>query len=118
MAIKYTDIAADLNAYVLGESDVIPGTYSEEEIAACAKKAAYELLNFKRHLLIDGEGNPRKSSEVVERVVEGEEGKAADLPDKYRGALMHGALMFLFTEDQQRSSFERGLFMQQAGIGR
>lgn len=114
MAINYADIASDLTAYVLGESDVIPKTYSEDEIAACAKKAAYELLNFKRHLLIDGEGNPRKSSDVVE----GEEGKAADLPDKYRGALMHGALMFLFTEDQQRSSFERGLFMQQAGIGR
>lgn len=111
MAINYTDIAADLNAYVLGESDVIPKTYSDEEIAACAKKAAYELLNFKRHLLIDGEGNPRKSSEVVE-------GEAADLPDKYRGALMHGALMFLFTEDQQRSSFERGLFLQQIGMGR
>ena len=114
MAINYADIADDLNAYVLGESDVIPDTYSNDEIAACAKKAAYELLNFKRHLLIDGEGNPRKSSEVVE----GEEGKAADLPDKYRGALMHGALMFLFTEDQQRSSFERGLFLQQIGMGR
>lgn len=111
MAIKYADIAADLNAYVLGESDVIPDTYSDEEIAACAKKAAYELLNFKRHLLIDGDGNPRKSSDVV-----GD--GAADLPDKYRGALMHGALMFLFTEDQQRSSFERGLFLQQIGMGR
>ena len=111
MAINYTDIADDLNAYVLGESDVIPDTYSNDEIAACARKAAYELLNFKRHLLIDEEGNPRKSSDVV-----GDD--AADLPEKYRGALMHGALMFLFTEDQQRSSFERGLFMQQAGIGR
>lgn len=111
MAINYKDIARDLTAYVLGESDVVPDTYSDDEIAACAKKAAYELLNYKRHLLIDEGGNPRKSSEVVGEA-------AADLPDKYRGALMHGALMFLFTEDQQRSSFERGLFMQQAGIGR
>ena len=111
MAIKYTDIAADLRAYVLGAADVIPDEYSNEEITACAKKAAFELLNFKRHLLVGEDGTPRGSSEVV-----GDD--AADLPEKYRGALMHGALMFLFTEDQQRSSFERGLFMQQAGIGR
>ena len=111
MAINYTVVADDLRAYVLGAADVIPDEYSDDEITACAKKAAFELLNFKRHLLIDENGNPRKSSEVV-----GDD--AADLPDKYRGALMHGALMFLFTEDQQRSSFERGLFMQQAGLGR
>lgn len=110
MAINYTDIAADLNAYVFGESDVIPNTYSNEEIAACVKKAAFELLNFKRHLLVK-DGAPRGSSEVVGET-------SVDIPEKYRGALMHGALMFLFTEDQQRSSFERGLFMQQAGIGR
>ena len=111
MAIKYTDIAADLRAYVLGEADVANDVYSDKEIAACVKKAAFELLNFKRHLLVDESGNPRKSSAVVGET-------SVDIPEKYRGALMHGALMFLFTEDQQRSSFERGLFLQQAGMGR
>ena len=116
MAIKYTDIADDLRAYVLGAADVIPDEYSDEEITACAKKAAFELLNFKRHLLADASGKPKGSSAVV-NAMDGDK-EAADLPEKYKGALMHGALMFLFTEDQQRSSFERGLFMQQAGLGR
>ena len=110
MAINYTDIAADLKAYVLGEADVADGVYSVKEIEACVKKAAFELLNYKRHLLVK-DGAPRGSSAVVGET-------SVDIPEKYRGALMHGALMFLFTEDQQRSSFERGLFMQQIGMGR
>ena len=110
MAINYSEIAEDVRAYVLGEADVANDVYSVDEIAACVKKAAFELLNFKRHLLVK-DGAPRGSSEVVGET-------SVDIPEKYRGAMMHGALMFLFTEDQQRSSFERGLFMQQAGIGR
>lgn len=103
-------LIGEIREYVLGQADMPDEAYSDAELKAWLIDAAHEALMYKKHLLIDADGNPRKSSEVV--TTEG-----VDMPEKYKGALLHGALMFAFTEDQQRSSFERGLFMAGLGLG-
>lgn len=84
--------------------------YTDAELTMWAKEAAFEALNLKQWLLVDDTGNPRGSSQVVTN-------NGADIPEKYEGALIHGTLMFVFGEDMQRSSFERGQFYAQLGVG-
>ncbi len=114
MAIEYSAVSQVIKKYVMNDADMVDiadEAVSEEELKVWIQEAARELLIYKKHLLLDDEGNPRGGDEIIGET-------SVDVPNKYLGALMHGALMFAFTEDQQRSSFERGQFYAQLGMGR
>lgn len=113
MAIEYSAVSKVINDYVMNDADMVDvnPAVSEDELKAWIQEAARELLIYKKHLLLKDDGTPRSGDEIVGET-------EVDVPQKYLGALMHGALMFAFTEDQQRSSFERGQFYAQLGMGR
>jgi hypothetical protein len=111
MAIEYTAVSKVIKDYVMNDADMVDAAVSEDELKVWIQEAARELLIYKKHLLLDNEGNPRSGDKIIGDT-------EVDVPKKYLGALMHGALMFAFTEDQQRSSFERGQFYAQLGMGR
>lgn len=106
--IAWSDMLTKVRTYVLKDTDAQDEVYSDEALMEWLKEAAHEIVRHRRWLLVDADGNPRGSSTVITNV-------GADIPEAYEGALLHGCLMFVFAEDQQRSSFERGLFNAQLG---
>lgn len=109
--IAFSGIVSKVREVLNAQLDVDPEDgYSDSELTMWAKQAAFEILNLKPWLQVDTDGNPRGSSQIVTN-------SGADFPEKYEGALIHGTLMFVFGEDMQRSSFERGQFYAQLGVG-
>ena len=109
--IEYEVVRNAIRSYVLDDAPEYGDmAHNDEELDRWIIQAGFEILNLKRHLCVDKNGEPRNSSEVIGDT-------SVDFPQKYFGALMHGALMFAFSEDQQRSSFERGQFYAQLGLG-
>lgn len=115
MAIEYSAVSKVIKDYVMNDADMVEldedEATSEEELKVWIQEAAREVLIYKKHLLLGEDGTPRSGDEIIGET-------SVDIPNKYFGVLVHGALMFAFTEDQQRSSFERGQFYAQLGMGR
>lgn len=107
--ILYSDVISACREYILDDAEQVAPVHSDAELTEWIKQAAVELLKFKKHLLVSDEGNPVGHTEIIQET-------GIDIPEIYKGALMHGAMMFAFSEDQQRSSFERGMFNAQLGL--
>lgn len=107
--VTFASIIQDIRAFITKDDNLSDEAYSDAELTEWVREGAHEILRIKKHLMVDEEGNPRKSSEVIT-------GEGVDIPASYHGALLHGGLMFLFADDHARSSFERGLFYQQLGM--
>lgn len=112
--IAYSDVISACREYILDDAEILNGedgeyAHSDEELTEWIKQAAIELLKFKKHLLVSAEGVPVGHTAIIKDT-------GVEVPEIYKGALMHGAMMFAFSEDQQRSSFERGMFNAQLGL--
>lgn len=107
--ISYATIIHAVRNYILDDADITEPAHEDAELTQWAQQAAREVLQFKKHLLISEDGTPGRSSEIITDT-------GVEIPEKYLGALIHGTAMFAFSEDQQRSSFERGMFNAQLGL--
>lgn len=107
--ILYDTIIGAVRADILDDVDQVDAAHTDAELTAWARQAAHEILHVKRHLCISAEGQPIATGEIITD-------QGVKIPEKYLGALVHGTAMYAFSEDQQRSSFERGLFNAQLGI--
>lgn len=110
MSIALSNVRDVIRKYILDDADQIEAAHTDDELDTWIKYALTDVVYFKRHLLIDDDGNPKSRSDILK-------GDTIDIPEKYESALVHGALMRAFSEDQQRSSFERGQFLQALGMG-
>lgn len=112
--ITYEEVISACREYILDDAEILNGeggeyAHSDAELTEWIKQAAVELLKLKKHLLVSDDGTPVGHSAIIAET-------GVEIPAIYKGALMHGAMMFAFSEDQQRSSFERGMFNAQLGM--
>lgn len=104
--IAWSDMIERVRDYVLKAEDTQDDAWTDAMLTEWLKEAGHEIVRRNRHMLVDSDGNPRGSSDIVGPI-------GFDGPERYSGALLHGCLMFAFGEDHERSSFERGQFNQQ-----
>ena len=88
-----------------------------------ANQSVIELLALRPHLLIDEEGAPSRSDDVVAGVTAETLGTATyAIPKKYEECLMHGVAMRCFLQDSSdqsnaaRASYELSRFRECAGV--
>lgn len=123
MSISVQTVITRTRTEIIMDTDSSAYRWPDTSMVDYANQTVIELLALRPHLLIDEEGAPSRSDDVVSGVTAETLGTATyAIPKKYEECLMHGVAMRCFLQDSSdqsnaaRSSYERVRFYECAGV--
>lgn len=123
MSISVQTVITRTRTEIIMDTDSSAYRWPDTSMVDYANQTVIELLALRPHLLIDEEGAPSRSDDVVAGVTAETLGTATyAIPKKYEECLMHGVAMRCFLQDSSdqsnaaRASYELTRFRECAGV--